>query len=221
MLGLIKYIFKYRRRALDQIQLYLSLLGSLLLLFHLGHSQLRFFDLSLADPVAWVFYLLFSACALLTVGSIFAEGKISPRSWSNIGVLVLGLGVLISGEVNLMYLAVFLLTLTEISKNSLFFDSLYFNPTILFVLSFLLLIVLGAFLFMLPNSTRNISLSFVDALFMATSAVSITGLSVLDVSSELTRFGQVILLILIQLGGLGILTFTGFFGYFFSGGFSY
>lgn len=59
------------------------------------------------------------------------------------------------------------------------------------------------------------------ALFMATSAVCVTGLSVVDVSSDLTPYGQTILVILVQLGGLGMMTFTGFFGYFFSGGFSY
>src|SRR3546814_506115 len=74
---------------------------------------------------------------------------------------------------------------------------------------------------MLPKTTAAAPLPFVDALFMATSAVCITGLSVIDVSTHLTGFGQTILLILVQLGALGIITFTGFFGYFFSGGFSY
>ncbi|UZJ65301.1 hypothetical protein OKW96_03530 [Sphingobacterium sp. KU25419] len=64
-------------------------------------------------------------------------------------------------------------------------------------------------------------LSFIDALFMATSAVCITGLSVTDISTNFSLFGQTIILVLIQIGGLGIMTFTGFFGYFFSGGFSF
>src|SRR3546814_3038031 len=74
---------------------------------------------------------------------------------------------------------------------------------------------------MLPKTTAAAPLPFVDALFMATSAVCITGLSVIDVSNHLTGFGQTVLLILVQLGALGIITFTGFFGYFFSGGFWY
>src|SRR3546814_13084485 len=69
--------------------------------------------------------------------------------------------------------------------------------------------------------TAAVPLPFVDALFMATSAVWITGLSVIDVSNLLTGVVQIVLFILVQLGALGIITFTGFFGYFFSGGFSY
>ena len=112
-------------------------------------------------------------------------------------------------------------TIIELSKSTLFFDQYYFNPTLLFVLSFLALILIGTILLLLPRSTDGPDLSFVDALFMSTSAVCITGLSVLDVSRDLTVYGQTILILLVQLGGLGMMTFTGFFGYFFSGGFSY
>src|SRR5690606_15503006 len=100
-------------------------------------------------------------------------------------------------------------------------DDFYFNPTILFVLSFLLLILLGTILLILPNSTTDHHLSFVDALFTATSAVCVTGLTAFDISVKFSQFGQTVILVLIQLGGLGIMTFTGFFGYFFTGGFSY
>lgn len=88
-------------------------------------------------------------------------------------------------------------------------------------MSFLLLILIGTALLLLPKSTYDSELSFIDALFLATSAVCITGLSVVDIGSEFTGFGQTVLLVLVQIGGLGIMTFTGFFGYFFSGGFSY
>src|SRR5690606_10110483 len=64
-------------------------------------------------------------------------------------------------------------------------------------------------------------LSFVDALFMSTSAVCITGLSTVDIATRFTSFGHGVVLMLMQLGALGIMTFTGFFGYFFAGGFSY
>jgi trk system potassium uptake protein TrkH len=120
-----------------------------------------------------------------------------------------------------MYVGFFAVTIIELSKTSLFFDRYYFNPTLLFVLSFLTLILIGTILLLLPRSTNGADLSFVDALFMATSAVCVTGLSVVDISSQLTRYGQTIVLLLVQLGGLGMMTFTGFFGYFFSGGLSY
>src|SRR5690606_29264476 len=82
-------------------------------------------------------------------------------------------------------------------------------------------ILIGTLLLMLPKAGVEHPLRFIDALFMATSAVCITGLSTVDVATVFSSFGHTVLLILIQLGGLGIMTFTGFFGYFFSGGFSY
>lgn len=120
-----------------------------------------------------------------------------------------------------IYFGIFATLLIAVSKVSLFFDDFYFNPTILFVLSFLMLILIGTLLLALPNSTTDSNLSFVNALFTATSAVCVTGLTVFDVSIKFTHFGQTVILVLIQLGGLGIMTFTGFFGYFFTGGFSY
>lgn len=77
----------------------------------------------------------------------------------------------------------------------------------LLVGSFALLIAGGTLGFLiLPGLWIGPRPGFVDALFMATSAVCVTGLSVLDVSSRMTFFGQLWLLLLIQLGGLGILT---------------
>src|SRR5690606_35007058 len=74
---------------------------------------------------------------------------------------------------------------------------------------------------MLPRATICSSLSFIEALFMSTSAVCITGLSVTNIATNFTVFGQTVIMLLVQIGGLGIMTFTGFFGYFFSGGFSF
>ena len=64
---------------------------------------------------------------------------------------------------------------------------------------------------MLPVSAASKSLSFIDALFTSTSSVCVTGLSVVDVSSQLSTFGQVVMMFLIQIGGLGLMTFTTFF----------
>jgi trk system potassium uptake protein TrkH len=75
--------------------------------------------------------------------------------------------------------------------------------------SFLLLIALGtALLLVLPGLYTGERLSFVDALFMATSAVCVTGLAVVDVATYFTPWGQVVYLFLIQLGGIGILSIT-------------
>jgi trk system potassium uptake protein TrkH len=77
----------------------------------------------------------------------------------------------------------------------------------LLVSSFALLIAVGTAGFLwLPGLWVGPSVGFVDALFMATSAVCVTGLAVVDVSSRLTGWGQAWLLLLVQLGGLGIVT---------------
>ncbi|AAT59117.1 probable Na+-transporting ATP synthase [[Bacillus thuringiensis] serovar konkukian str. 97-27] len=89
-------------------------------------------------------------------------------------------------------------------RRNLFFK---LNPAHILVLGFLSLILIGTLLLMLPISTQDRHhLSFIDALFEATSAVCVTGLAVVDTGNTFTVFGQIILLILIQLGGWGFMT---------------
>ncbi len=86
-----------------------------------------------------------------------------------------------------------------------FIDTL--SPIQKILLSFILLILAGTALLKLPFATRS-GISFVDALFTSTSAVCVTGLIVLDTAKDFTLAGQFIILLLIQLGGLGIMTFS-------------
>ncbi len=74
--------------------------------------------------------------------------------------------------------------------------------------SFGALIVLGTVLLSLPYATPRGGLPIIEALFMATSAVCVTGLTVMDVGAELTLYGQGVVLALIQLGALGLMTFS-------------
>jgi potassium uptake TrkH family protein len=90
------------------------------------------------------------------------------------------------------------------------------HPALAFVSTFFGIIVVGTGLLMLPNATVN-GISFIDALFTSTSAVCVTGLAVLDTGKDFTFLGQVIILFLIQVGGIGILTFTNLFGLLFRG----
>ncbi|BDU50303.1 TrkH family potassium uptake protein [Haliovirga abyssi] len=83
------------------------------------------------------------------------------------------------------------------------------TPSQILINSFLVIIFIGTTLLSLPISkTNNGSFDIVTAIFTATSAVSVTGLSIVDVSTYYNDFGKVIILILIQLGGLGIMTFS-------------
>lgn len=86
------------------------------------------------------------------------------------------------------------------------------HPARLMVVSFGVATLLGSFLLTLPQSLRNISsVSYVDGLFMAASAVCVTGLSVHNVPETYTPFGQAVLLLLVQAGGLGIMVLSTFF----------
>ncbi len=80
--------------------------------------------------------------------------------------------------------------------------------TTLLLASYLTAIGLGTLLLMLPPATVSGAISFIDALFTATSAVCVTGLIVVDTGSYFTPLGQLVILTLIQLGGLGIMTVT-------------
>lgn len=77
--------------------------------------------------------------------------------------------------------------------------------------SFLLVIAVGTLLLTLPISSRTGRLGVIDAMFTATSATCVTGLIVRDTWSQFSLFGQVVILMLIQVGGLGLVTLTSFF----------
>ncbi|MBD1380759.1 TrkH family potassium uptake protein [Metabacillus arenae] len=81
------------------------------------------------------------------------------------------------------------------------------NPSQLLILVFAFFISLGTIALKLPIATTE-PISWVDALFTSTSAMTVTGLSVVDTGTAFTVFGQVTIIILIQLGGLGIMSFA-------------
>lgn len=86
------------------------------------------------------------------------------------------------------------------------------SPPWLFILSFIVLIVIGSSLFMLPEMTTNgDGMEFSKALFTSVSANCVTGLTLIDVSTYFTIKGKILLLVLIQLGGLNIISFATFF----------
>jgi trk system potassium uptake protein TrkH len=85
------------------------------------------------------------------------------------------------------------------------------SPTRTLIASFLVLIISGAGLLMLPRSAATENVSLVDALFTATSATCVTGLIVKDTGRDFSLMGQLVILSLIQLGGLGIVVFGAVF----------
>ncbi len=92
------------------------------------------------------------------------------------------------------------------------FRFLKFSPPQILVLGFAGVILIGTLLLMLPiSSASGHSLRFIDALFTATSATCVTGLVVVDTGTYFSVFGQITILVLIQIGGLGFMTMATLF----------
>ncbi len=89
--------------------------------------------------------------------------------------------------------------------------SLSERPVRFILISFLAVIGVGTLLLSLPRATVSGFIHPIDALFTATSATCVTGLIVVDTGGYFTRFGQSVILGLIQIGGLGLMSFTAFF----------
>jgi len=90
------------------------------------------------------------------------------------------------------------------------------NPSLLLSGSFFFFILAGSLVLMLPKCTIA-PISYTDSLFVATSAVCITGLTPVDITTTFTPAGLTVIAVLVQIGGIGVLTFTSFFALFFSG----
>ncbi len=153
------------------------------------------FDILSVSFTIWIFYIFISSHDYLKSNLLFKE------------LIVLKL-------------AVFFTFIREFSELKINFNRTFLNPAQIFIISFIIIIIIGALLLLLPNATQQ-KISFIDALFTSTSAVCVTGLAVVDTNMHFTKLGQSIILLLIQVGGLGILTFASYFSYFFKDGTTY
>jgi trk system potassium uptake protein TrkH len=106
--------------------------------------------------------------------------------------------------------------ISHLIRNTKFYDIKKISPSLLFVGSFAVIIIIGALVLHFPKAT-NQSIPTIDILFTAVSATCVTGLSTLNIASAFTFTGQVILILLMQAGGLGIMTLASFFGIFLTG----
>ncbi len=131
--------------------------------------------------------------------------------WIEIIILLLLLFTLITQKTEYILLHTLLLFISIIQLSKAVVSNLQrrLRPEMMFASSFVTIIFIGAALLMLPKAHQE-PLDFTDALFTSTSAVCITGLTTVDISATFTLTGQVILLLLIQIGGIGVMTFTSF-----------
>ena len=112
-------------------------------------------------------------------------------------------------------IAIFLIAISEIPVLVSLISSIKIPPALLFSTSFFIIIFIGSGLLMLPNA-HTLPFTFLDSLFTSVSAVCVTGLVVVDTATSFSLLGKIIILCLIQIGGLGIMTFTGFFSFIFT-----
>jgi trk system potassium uptake protein len=141
---------------------------------------------------------------LLLVNRLRGTGRL-PFVFEERGLFSLAKGYIVVLQAYL----IFLIVGQAVAANRRF-ASLRMRPARTVMLSFLLIIAVGTFLLSTPKATVH-GIFPVDALFTATSAVCVTGLAVVDTGAEFTRFGQAVILALIQIGGLGLITLTAFF----------
>jgi len=219
-------------KKIDKTAFLASVLGIFAFIFHFGFNQTI-----LAQQIIDAFYFIVISLGLISTFVRYIERPhllkrnvaifdfISVAYTLYIFYMYLFVGEAFQTDLILenpmwLVLAVVLSFIREFSEQKFNLNRIYFNPAQLFILSFLTIIFLGSLLLMLPKATHN-GLSFIDALFTSASAVCVTGLIVVDTGTYFTVFGQSIILILIQIGGLGILTFASYFSYFFKGGTTY
>src|SRR4030043_1486109 len=80
------------------------------------------------------------------------------------------------------------------------------------LLGFAIAIIFGSLFLMIPQATQSGRISYIDALFTSTTAICVTGLTVQNTATYFTDMGKIILIILMQIGGLGIMTIGSIFG---------
>lgn len=218
------YLGKFVNRLFFVFTMFLFALS----IYDIGFSQILDTE-SLFNNL--IFKILFPATGLLYLirSVFFTDHKMNWKVFvanTVLGVLVIilfGLRYFI-GETaffkpffhnfTIFHFLAFSLFILEISRIKLDFIVRFFNPAQLFMVSFGIIIICGALLLLMPLSTHE-PITFTDAFFTSTSAVCVTGLTVVDTATRFTTLGKLIIICLIQIGGIGVMTITSFFGFFF------
>ena len=182
---------------------------------------------------AWNMFLLERVCHLLLAKPGQRKSAYSFLGWIINGLLTLTLipiilyllginddtGLIKILENKTIYLLILLLiSFIELSDAVITSLGRKSNPALMMAVSFLFIIMVGSGMLLMPRCIQHgVHLSWIDSLFTATSAVCVTGLTTIDVPSTFTCLGQLIVILLIQVGGLGVMTITSFFALFFMG----
>lgn len=223
---------KFEIQVLHKVALFSSITGIFIFLFDLGFSH----NLVSQNIINGIYFLVLLIGGVSTIARYISDIHLVKRKVFLFDAFSLFFTIVVTfiflsnyqifNEISLLKhpiwikIAIFFSLIREVSDIRINYKRTMLNPAQLFVVSFFIIILIGSLLLMLPRATYD-DISFIDALFTSTSAVCVTGLIVVDTGTYFTTFGQFIILGLIQIGGLGILTFASYFSYFFKGGSSY
>ena len=125
----------------------------------------------------------------------------------------LGMPLLLDYSIVLIQLFFFVVVGVEMSKVGDFFTKLNIGTSGLMLLSFIILITTGALLLLMPEMTTH-GISIIDSFFTSTSACCVTGLASVDTATAFTFKGKIVIMMLIQFGGINIISFAAFFAFF-------
>lgn len=211
VLGIFAYYYGFPH-PIERLTLLLKITNSIFGFFVISYLIRVFFSLnswafiknSLFEAVL-IFFLLVDIISTFLFGFKAVENffiRLAIENFTAIYVLFIHLYLL-------------LLVGLEVVKLSVGITRVKLKPATTFVYTYILLILGGAGALMLPEmTTQPGSLRFIDALFTSTSAICITGLTVVDTALAFTFKGQMVILLLFQIGALGVLTFATFFAMF-------
>lgn len=211
---------------------FISIASIIFVVYSIGFEQEEIIKTHLYDLYKLALIFFFFLNLLRVAAGLISEDGFAKKGWFTLFFLAVSIfiafDITIFGQsVNLTFfynyrfvIAVLLyVSIMEISGALVKILSKSVHPNLIFVVSFLSIITIGTALLMFPNSTYN-GIAFTDALFTATSATCVTGLVSVPFSETFTMSGQLIVLFLIQTGGLGVITITTFFAVFFTQGFT-
>ena len=211
---------------------FVSIASIIFVVYNIGFEQEDVIKSRLYDLYKLALIFFFFLNLLRVAAGLISEYGYSKKGWFTLFFLAVSIFIVfditIFGQsVNLPFfynyrfvIAVLLyVSIMEISGTLVKILSKSVHPNLIFVVSFVSIITIGTALLLFPNSTYN-GISFIDALFTATSATCVTGLVSVPFSETFTLSGQLIVLFLIQTGGLGVITITTFFAVFFTQGFT-
>ena len=190
-------------------------------------------ELNLLYFWVWITFLIDRGSHLLLMRRGYLKSEYSFLGWATNALLMLTLipiivefagiddsyGIMSVLNNRVFHVTVlFLVSLIDISDGLIRLMGRRMNPAMMLAISFMVFILIGSGLLMMPRCVQpGVNLSWIDSLFTATSAVCVTGLTTIDVSATFTWLGQLVVMMLIQVGGLGVMTITSFFALFFMG----